>query len=489
MTSSYTTNKNIEKPAYNDYATNATGWSGPINTDWDIIDRSLGGIQIKNPTGVSGTVNLTVTECQPPIIVVGISTTGVATLTDNVTYLIPSGVGGVWTIYNNTTGAFTVTFGSAGGGTSVVISQGFHSTIYSDGTNVKYADDRIPSAAGSDRQVQFNSGGFLGASAGLVFNSQGNLGIGGTPATDPTYRFLNIIGPSTTEGGSAVLQTNDGSSIGTIFCNRDATFIGSGTNHPVLFRANNAEVMRITQNSKVKIGTDAYDSCKLAIAVPQSAPQNVIEAHFTGSGSVNSTCYIAGADTGVTNFDFFGAYIGSSKYASIDGGGSMYLRGTATLNTGAVTAGSALSVMNGGDITIYAANNSDAVNIYCDNNLKLNVAGTVRSDSGGFQFPDNTIQTTAATTPPQATTWSSTGKSGNTTYTNGTSVTITVFVSMLYTGFSGGFEVFVNGLSIGQGGGNQAYKYGECITFPVSSGATYRVNMTNLYAGTWAEFS
>ena len=489
MTSSYTTNKNIEKPSYNDYATNATGWSGPINTDWDIIDRSLGGIQIKNPTGVSGTVNLTVTECQPPIIVVGISTTGVATLTANVTYLIPSGVGGVWTIYNNTTGAFTVTFGSAGGGTSVVLSQGFHSTIYSDGTNVKYADDRIPSAAGSDRQVQFNSGGFLGASSGLTYNSQGNLGLGGSNTSDTTYTWMINAGPSTTNGGAFRTQTSDAASVGTFFTNDLAAYIGSDTNTPFIFRSNSAEVMRITPALRLKIGTTAYDSCKLAIAVPQSAPQNVIEAHFTGSGSVNATCYIAGADAGATNFDFFGAYVGSSKYASIDGSGSMYLRGTATLNTGPVTGGSALSVRNGGDITIYAANNSDAVNIYCDNNSKLNVNGTVRSDSGGFQFPDNTIQTTAATTPPQATTWSSTGKSGNTTYTNGTSVTITVFVSMLYTGFNGGFEVFVNGLSIGQGGGNQAYKYGECITFPVSSGATYRVNMTNLYAGTWAEFS
>jgi len=489
MSSSYTTNKNIEKPAYNDYATNATGWSGPINTDWDIIDRSLGGIQVKNPTGVSGTVNLTVVECQPPIIVIGTSTTGVATLTANVTYLIPSGVGGVWTIYNNTTGAFTVTFGSAGGGTSVVLSQGFHSTIYSDGTNVKYADDRIPSAAGSDRQVQFNSGGFLGASSGLTYNSQGNLGLGGSNTSDTTYTWMINAGPSTTNGGAFRTQTSDAASVGTFFTNNLAAYIGSDTNTPFIFRSNSAEVMRITPALRLKIGTTAYDSCKLAIAVPQSAPQNVIEAHFTGSGSVNATCYIAGADAGATNFDFFGAYVGSSKYASIDGSGSMYLRGTASVNTGAVTAGEALSIRNGGDFFIYAANNTDHIGLYCDTAGKLNVDGIVKSNSGGFQFPDNTVQTTAATTPAQATGWSSTGKSANTTYTNGASFTITVFVSMLYTGFGGGFEVFVNGLSIGQGGGNQAYKYGECITFPVPAGATYRVNMTNLYAGTWAEFS
>ena len=50
MTSTYTTNKSIEKPAYNDYATNATGWTSPVNADWDVIDRSLGGVQVMNPT-------------------------------------------------------------------------------------------------------------------------------------------------------------------------------------------------------------------------------------------------------------------------------------------------------------------------------------------------------------------------------------------------------------------------------------------------------
>ena len=58
MTSTFTTNKSIEKPGYNDYATNPTGWSGPINTDFDVIDKAFGGTTVKNPTGVYGTFNL-----------------------------------------------------------------------------------------------------------------------------------------------------------------------------------------------------------------------------------------------------------------------------------------------------------------------------------------------------------------------------------------------------------------------------------------------
>ncbi len=136
MTSTYTTNKNIEKPAYNDYVANPTGWSGPINTDWDIIDAAFGGVTVKNPTGVSGTVALTTSEYQKLILVFGTSISGQATLTANITYTIPFGVGGQWIIYNNTTGAYSINFEQAsGGGTSVTVPQAARSLVYSDGTN------------------------------------------------------------------------------------------------------------------------------------------------------------------------------------------------------------------------------------------------------------------------------------------------------------------------------------------------------------------
>jgi hypothetical protein len=137
MASTFTTNKSIEKPAYNDYAANPTGWSGPVNTDFDIIDRSFGGTTVKNPTGVSGTVNLTAAEYQSAILVFGVSISTSAVLTANIIYSIPSGVGGTWNVFNNTTGAFTITFANAGGGTTFAIPQGERRVIYSDGTNIR----------------------------------------------------------------------------------------------------------------------------------------------------------------------------------------------------------------------------------------------------------------------------------------------------------------------------------------------------------------
>lgn len=139
MVSSYTPNKNIEKPGYNDYAANPTGWSGPINVDWDIIDAALGGLT--SLTGVSGTSTLSVSEYQKLIL------QSAATLTGNVRYNIPSGVGGQWIVRNATSGNFTFTIGSVGGGTTVVIPQGQIEVIYSDGTNIRSTRstaDRFP---------------------------------------------------------------------------------------------------------------------------------------------------------------------------------------------------------------------------------------------------------------------------------------------------------------------------------------------------------
>lgn len=140
MASSYTTNKNIEKPGYNDYAANPTGWSGPVNADWDIIDRAFGGVQAKSTTG--GTTNLTISETQNLVLTIS------GTLVSNATFTLPLNtavtgiVGGQWIVKNATTGSFTVTISPvSGGGTSVLIPQGETVSIFSDGTNVAFADN------------------------------------------------------------------------------------------------------------------------------------------------------------------------------------------------------------------------------------------------------------------------------------------------------------------------------------------------------------
>lgn len=165
MPSSYTTNKLLEKPAYNSYIDD---WNTPVNQDMDDIDAALGGTTILNATAVSGTVALTITQYRPPIIAVQ------GTLTANVNYQIPSGKGGVWTVRNATTGAFTVTFSSGGGGTSVSLAQNASAIIACDGTNVAVANTY---AAGPLTAVQYNASGVLAGSSNFVHDGT-NVGIG-----------------------------------------------------------------------------------------------------------------------------------------------------------------------------------------------------------------------------------------------------------------------------------------------------------------------
>jgi len=57
---------------------------------------------------------LTAAQYTPP----NIEITG--TLGGNIQYTVPSGVGGFWSVFNNTVGAFNLTFANAAGGFQII---------------------------------------------------------------------------------------------------------------------------------------------------------------------------------------------------------------------------------------------------------------------------------------------------------------------------------------------------------------------------------
>lgn len=190
MASSFTTNKNIEKPGYNDYAANPTGWSGPVNADWDIIDRAFGGVLSKSTTG--GTTNLTITETQNLVIVIS------GTLASNAIFTLPLNtaltgiVGGQWIVKNATTGSFTVTVSpTSGGGTSVIIPQGQVRVIFSDGTNVAEAVP-VPAEIPSGTAMLF---------------AQTAAPTGWTKSTTHNNKALRIVSGAASSGGSVDFTT------------------------------------------------------------------------------------------------------------------------------------------------------------------------------------------------------------------------------------------------------------------------------------------
>lgn len=184
--STFTTNKSLELPANN---ADVNTWDVPVNADFTAIDTALGGNVGLNAVAASGTVVLSLSQYTPPVIAVN------GLLTANVNYQFPTGVGGVWIVGNGTTGAFTIAFSSGGGGTTVVIPQGFRAQIYCDGTNVNLASTIPVTPAGSDKQIQFNSSGVLSASSALTFDSTLRIvTITGGASQNPTLRISGSAG-------------------------------------------------------------------------------------------------------------------------------------------------------------------------------------------------------------------------------------------------------------------------------------------------------
>jgi hypothetical protein len=178
MVSTFTTNKSLEKPGNGDYVDT---WNVPVNADMDVVDQAFGGTTSLNATG--GSATLTAAQYRSLIF----SVTGA--MSANVTYTVPSGVGGQWIVYNSTTdasgGPWTITIASGGGGASVVIPRSTSTLIYSNGTTVFL----VSGSNSSNQQVIYNSSNILVGSSNLTFT--------GTQLNTPT---LAVTGNMTASG-------------------------------------------------------------------------------------------------------------------------------------------------------------------------------------------------------------------------------------------------------------------------------------------------
>lgn len=163
MTSTYTSNKVIEQPGNGDYADT---WNVPVNANWGYIDTALGGSALLNVTGVSGNITLTTSQYRPLSIIISGTPTGA------ITFYVPSGVGGQWTVTNSTAGTYTIAFASAAGGSAVVAAAGYSTIISCDGSasGMRLSNSVPSTAAGLNTYVQVNAGGYLGAYSNFSYD-------------------------------------------------------------------------------------------------------------------------------------------------------------------------------------------------------------------------------------------------------------------------------------------------------------------------------
>lgn len=197
MASSFTTNKVLEKPGNGDYVDT---WNVPVNGDMDIIDQAFAGTTALNATGGSATL----TDTQYRSLFINVS----GAISASVTYTIPSGKSGQWIVFNSTTdasgGPWTITFASAGGGTSFTIPRNTRMHIVCDGTNVRKLAYLYEDSSGNLAVTNNLSAGGSVTATSTVSDSIGNVRT--VPANSQTGSYTLVA----TDNGKFISITTGG---------------------------------------------------------------------------------------------------------------------------------------------------------------------------------------------------------------------------------------------------------------------------------------
>jgi hypothetical protein len=130
MANNPTTNKQLNRPDYNDQ-----NWNTPLNNDFTILDQCLGTTLTPSQTSTN-VYALTSTDIQNMRLNLG------GTLTATGTATVPATYGGFWIITNTTTGGYDINVKVSTGTNLATVKNGYSTIIYSNGTDCYEADSQ-----------------------------------------------------------------------------------------------------------------------------------------------------------------------------------------------------------------------------------------------------------------------------------------------------------------------------------------------------------
>lgn len=346
MVSTYTANKRIEQPGFNDFVDT---WDVPVNNDWAIIDLALGGSVSINTTGLSGNVTLSSAQYQPlKIVLTGAPTTAI-------NYRVPSGVGGIWVVRNNTTGGMAVTVDSIAGGSAVTIPAGQNTLVTCDGSasGMFLAINTSPVAAGSNTQVQYNNAGVLGGSANFTFDGS-------------VLAVTNLQVLDTTVLGGSVGDT--------IVVNAGTASIPNGLN----IGSNNLYL----SGTKAGIGTATLGAEMLTVAGVVYATAGGFKFP-DGTTQTSAAAVVAGSNTQI-QYNDGGVFGAKNTFTFTKGTNTLALSGTFALTGSATVSGTVTGgiVATSGSLTGVTING--ATNTITNVSLTTGVTGILPRANGGF---------------------------------------------------------------------------------------------------------
>jgi len=338
-----TTNKSIKQPTYQEYASEATGWTDPVNGNWGIIDSAFGGTYSPAAfTSASADVTLTTTQCQN----VRIKLTGNTATAKTINVFFPATISGIFMIDNATdTGSpFTINIKNAGAGAEYIIAtQDANTLVWVDqATAGVYLADSSPVIAGAGIDV-------VGSTVSLA--TPVTVARGGTGATSYTSGQLLIgnssggLTPATLTAGNSNITIVNGNGSITI----SAAGGGGASGVTSLATASSATGFGLSANVSTGAVTITYSisstsSARTSLGLGTIATQDSSSVAITG-----------GNITGLTNL---GASAAAITGGSITGLTSLRMSGQSyePLANGSVNV-SALSSIYGSDSALSASAN------------------------------------------------------------------------------------------------------------------------------------